>query len=279
MAAEKHIPVHLDVHADIVRVVQLTDSHLDGEAGGKLLGMDTDHSLQAVISQVLREYPQSDLVLATGDLADGGAAHAYVRLAEYLERFSCPSFWLPGNHDVRVAMESGCTGSSQMGREIRAGRWQIVMLDSQIPGAVGGGLGTDELAFLEGALQTATAQELHTLVVLHHHPVLMGSEWIDEQIVVDADELFAVIDRYPAAKAVLWGHVHQERDEQRKTARLLSTPSTCVQFAPGSVDFKADDKPPGYRWLELHPDGRLETGVCRVTDVEFTVDLERGGYL
>ncbi|MCR9105450.1 MAG: 3',5'-cyclic-AMP phosphodiesterase [Gammaproteobacteria bacterium] len=279
MAADQHTPVTLDPRDEVVRVVQLTDSHLDGEPGGKLLDMDTDHSLQAVITQVLAQRPHNDLVLATGDLADGGAAPAYVRLAGYLERFSCPSFWLPGNHDVREAMERGCSGQSRMGREILIGNWQILMLDSQIPGAVGGGLGTEELAFLERSLQAATEQGLHALVVLHHHPVPMGSEWIDEQVVVDADEFFAVTDRYPAAKAILWGHVHQERDEQRNTARLLSTPSTCVQFAPGSVDFKADDKPPGYRWLDLHPDGRIETGVARVTDVHFTVDLQRGGYL
>ena len=57
------------------------------------------------------------------------------------------------------------------------------------------------------------------------------------------------------------------------------SPSTCVQFAPGSKSFKVDNQPPGYRWLELHIDGRLETGVSRVLDTQFTVDLDSGGYL
>jgi Icc protein len=26
-------------------------------------------------------------------------------------------------------------------------------------------------------------------------------------------------------------------------------------------EFALDDKPPGYRWLELYPDGVLETGI------------------
>ena len=60
---------------------------------------------------------------------------------------------------------------------------------------------------------------------------------------------------------------------------LVISTSTCVQFAPGSAGFKADDKPPGYRWLALHGDGRIETGVSRVTEVAFTVDLDSGGYL
>ncbi len=60
---------------------------------------------------------------------------------------------------------------------------------------------------------------------------------------------------------------------------LMASPSTCVQFAPGSAGFKADDQPPGYRWLELRADGSIETAVSRVTDAEFFVELDSGGYL
>jgi Icc protein len=43
--------------------------------------------------------------------------------------------------------------------------------------------------------------------------------------------------------------------------RLLSTPSTCAQFRPGSDSFAIDERPPGYRWLDLRADGRLDTEV------------------
>ena len=70
-------------HGGVVNLVQLTDTHLCRDPGGTLLGMDTDHSLQAVIDLARRERPQIDAVLATGDLSDGGAEQAYVRLREY----------------------------------------------------------------------------------------------------------------------------------------------------------------------------------------------------
>ena len=73
--------------------------------------------------------------------------------------------------------------------------------------------------------------------------------------------------------------MHQEIDTERNGVRLLASPSTCVQFAPGCENFKADAKPPGYRWLDLAPGGEVTTGVSRVADVEFVVDLESGGYL
>ena len=37
------------------------------------------------------------------------------------------------------------------------------------------------------------------------------------------------------------GHVHQESDAVISGIRMLTTPSTCVQFAPGSEDFALDD--------------------------------------
>lgn len=264
---------------DPVRVVQLTDTHLCREPGGTLLGMDTDHSLQAVIDQVVAERPVIDLILGTGDMADGGARQAYERLQGYFEQFSCPGFWLPGNHDDRGAMEAVNSGVARLRRELRVARWQVLMLDSQVPGEVGGSLGEDELAWLEAALREASAAGLHSLVCLHHQPVPIGCEWLDEQMVADADAFFAVLDSYPCVKGVLWGHVHQQVDRQHGNISLMASPSTCVQFAPGSAGFRADDQPPGYRWLDLHDDGRIDSGVSRVRDVEFTVELDSGGYL
>ena len=67
-------------------------------------------------------------------------------------------------------------------------------------------------------------------------------------------------------------------DQQRKGVRLLASLSTCVQFAPGSEEFQVDHEAPGYRWLRLYPDGRLETAVSRVTDIDFEIDYTIKGY-
>ena len=64
----------------------------------------------------------------------------------------------------------------------------------------------------------------------------------------------------------------------RGNVRLLASPSTCVQFTPGSEDFAVDTLAPGYRWLRLLPDGTLETGVARVTGIDFEIDYSIKGY-
>ena len=279
MPQTRHSIQFVDAPGDAVRVVQLTDTHLCQAPGGTLLGMDTDHSLQAVINLVQNERPGVDLLLGTGDLSDRGAREAYERLQDYFDQFSCDSFWLPGNHDDRGAMEAAVHSPARLCKEIRVSRWQVLLLDSQNPGEVGGELGPAELALLEEALRTARDEELYTLVCLHHQPVAIGSVWLDKQMVVDAPAFFDVLDRYPGVRGVLWGHVHQQIDRQRNGVSLMASPSTCVQFAPGSDGFKADDLAPGYRWLDLHGDGRIETAVSRVQDIQFTVELDSGGYL
>ena len=69
----------LSAAGDTIRVLQITDTHLKADVGGTLLGIDTDHSLQAVIELVKNEYDTPDVLLVTGDLADSGARDAYRR--------------------------------------------------------------------------------------------------------------------------------------------------------------------------------------------------------
>jgi len=257
--------------------VQLTDTHLKAYSGGTLLGLDTDASLQAVVDLVQDEYAAPDLLLGTGDLADSGAEDAYRRLEGYFGQITDAHYWLPGNHDLSHVMRT-VAGADRLPEEIRIGNWQILMLDSQIPGEVGGHLGGGELERLDASLSLGRRDELNALVCLHHQPVPIGCTWLDQQMVSDSRAFFDVLSRYPGARGVLWGHVHQELERIRDGLLLMCSPSTCVQFLPGQEDFALDSLAPGYRWLELHRDGRIDTGVSRVRGYHFDLDHEAGGY-
>lgn len=87
---------------------------------------------------------------------------------------------------------------------------------------------------------------------------------MDTMILDNAGEFFAVLDRHPQVKVVLHGHTHQVADVEFKGKRVLGTPSTCIQFRPASRTFALDAEQPGYRWLDLGPDGSVATGICRV---------------
>jgi len=257
-------------------LVQLSDSHLFAEAGGRLLGMDTCDSLQQVIQRVLDEQPQVDLLLATGDISQDGSSESYLRFRQKTAQIPGAQRWFAGNHDDMPTMRQVCAGSDLLEPVIDLPGWRIILLDSSIPGTVAGQFSAEQLTLLEQSL--ASAGERHVLISFHHHPIPVGCNWLEPIGLRNPAALFAITDRYPRVKAMLWGHVHQEIDQQRKGVRLLASLSTCVQFAPGSEEFQVDHEAPGYRWLRLYPDGRLETAVSRVTDIDFEIDYTIKGY-
>ena len=261
----------------VIRVLQITDTHLFADSSGCLLGLNTEQSLQAVIAKIQAEHLQSDLILATGDLTHDGTPAAYQRIFSHLESFGLPVFCLPGNHDEALTLQQSLNdGLIQYVEHAHHGNWHFIFLDSTIPDSEKAHLTQETLQTLEKHLQSAP--DTNTLICLHHQPVPTGSEWLDTMAVDNASEFLALLEKHSQVRGVLWGHVHQQFDGRYKNIKLMSSPSTCVQFLPGSKDFAVDAATPGYRWLELYPDGRIETGVERLDVLPGRIDIASSGY-
>lgn len=258
-------------------MVQISDCHLFANTDGRLLGLNTEESLRLVLERVTRDQSHIDVILATGDLSQDGTPTAYRRFQQHLERFNAPSYWLQGNHDLTEPMVNTLGGRSHLSPcLIELGEWRIIMLNSSVEHQVPGYFQPSELVYLQEMLVASKGHP--TMVCLHHHPLPMGCTWLDTQVVKNAADFWQVVDAFDHIRVILWGHVHQESDQLRNGVRLLSVPSTCVQFKPYSHDFAVDDVAPGYRWLDLYPDGRVETAVSRVDGVKFEVDFSVKGY-
>ncbi|MGH8280820.1 MAG: 3',5'-cyclic-AMP phosphodiesterase [Gammaproteobacteria bacterium] len=241
-----------------VRLLQITDTHLFAEPGKTLYGVNTRESLRRVLDAAMLR-PEPDLVLATGDLVHDESPAGYHVLADMLQTLNVPVAAIAGNHDALDPLHSIENPNIHVGGVHTLGAWQIILLNTLASGKVGGHLDEAELEFLEAALiQTA---ESFVLVVLHHQPVSIGSAWLDRIALDNADEFFDVVDRFKNVRAVLWGHIHQTFESKRQGVRLMATPSTCVQFLPGSKDFAVDTKPPGMRWLTLYTNGQIDTEI------------------
>ena len=246
----------------MMRILHFTDTHLFADPAQVSHGVRPDATLRAVLAAARHE---KDCVAAvvTGDLVHDEPA-AYGRLRGHFSTLGMPVYCLPGNHDVPAAMgEQLAAPPVHWTRSARHGSWLLVFLDSTVPGEVGGHLGPGELDALDRLL--AAHDDVHALVCLHHPPRPCGCAWLDGNLNLDnPQDLFEVLDGHRNVRALLWGHIHQEYDEERRGVRLLATPSTMVQFLPDAREFGLDDRPPGYRWLALGEDGRVESGVVRV---------------
>ena len=74
-------------NAETVRIVQVTDPHLFQSTDGALLGMNTEESLECVLSLVREKTPEFDLSLATGDISQDGSDESYFRMRDKLQAF------------------------------------------------------------------------------------------------------------------------------------------------------------------------------------------------
>ncbi|WP_460994636.1 phosphodiesterase [Spongiibacter taiwanensis] len=254
-----------------LHVVQISDCHLGGRAGETLLGLDTDRSLEVVLQQVAGG-AKPDLLIVSGDISSDGQVDAYHRLKARLQGMAGAMVWLPGNHDDAVQMRAAIGAEIMPGSLLLEG-WQFVFLNTAVPGQVGGRLAASELE----KVRLAASSGMPTLIFMHHHALPVGSDWLDEQRVSNADELFSLIGGQTHIKALVCGHVHQESDQNAEGIRQISTPSSCIQFAPGSEDFALDSINPGYRCFALHGNGTFETQVKRVAG-NFAVDHSARGY-
>jgi 3',5'-cyclic-AMP phosphodiesterase len=241
-----------------MKILQLSDTHLYGDANGKLRGVATYYTAEAVLRAALAACADYRALLVTGDLVQDDA-DGYLRFRSVFAHVPRPVLCIAGNHDVPDAMRQQLQGAPfQIGGAFCADGWRVVMLDSYWEGRVGGRLAHAELARLEAEL--ADERE-HVMVCLHHHPISMGSRWLDPIGLDNYEEFWQIIDAHANVRAIAWGHVHQEYHGSRNGVQLFATPSTGAQFLPGSDTFAIDKRPPAYREFDLHADGRVESAV------------------
>jgi Icc protein len=264
-------------HEGPIRLLQLSDFHLLRDPAETMMGINTEQSFKSVVYAASRDHGPADLVLMTGDLAQDASPEVYARLRDYLQAVDVPVCCIPGNHDELELMQSYLLSDSiYLGGEILLGSWQIICLDSTVLDSAGGYLRRDQMAFLESALDSAAG--LYTLVCLHHSPLPTHSQWLDTMRLGNGEEFIGLLQNRKRVRAVVFGHVHQAMDIWEGDLRLLACPSTCFQFKPGSSDFALDAAAPGYRWLDLHPDGAVATGVVRLASLPTGLNLASPGY-
>ena len=84
--------------------------------------------------------PKPDIVLATGDLVDGGKPEEYALLRRLLAPLAMPVYLIPGNHDARDAMREGFPDHTYLPRTgflhytIENLPVRLIALDTLIPG-------------------------------------------------------------------------------------------------------------------------------------------------
>lgn len=229
-------------------------------------------ALEQAWQQLEAEGLLPDRLLITGDLCQDESWGGYVRLAELLAASPLaalpPPWLLSGNHDhgLRLRAALGRRAVIAPAEIVEAG-WQVLLLDSQLPGRVEGRLGARQLAWLDRRLQ---ASDLPLLVAVHHPPLAIGDPMLDRLALADGP---ALLDRLRACgrlRGLLFGHVHQHWQGQLWSlgpgvadVPLLACPSTLCSFPAVQPCPLGRPDDPGARLLELSSSGGIRQRLLR----------------
>lgn len=258
-----------------IRIVQLTDPHLGSDIDYRQSGINTYDSLRETLSAIKKTI-NPELVVATGDISGDGYPESYELFQKVLLEAQIDFCWLPGNHDNKQLMDQ-VFKKAPFRLTVEVGQWNLMMLNTSEYNRVGGQVPQEVMEQLASALEESPSRP--TLVFTHHPAIDLGCTWLDRQKIRNGDELLGILGPQDNVKALLSGHVHQEYSgKSPEGIPIYSTPSTCFQFKPRSRDFALDGLPPGYRWIDLYPDGQFQTGVNYLESFAQTVDKSCVGY-
>jgi Icc protein len=246
----------------VLKLTQITDLHLGSSIDSTCRNLQTYKTLQSVLSAINEDGREEHRLLITGDIASNAQPGAYRLLDQLLSAKQKQALWLPGNHDCIDLMHKNLKNFPYI-PVFEASHWAIIMLDSSITGHPGGMISQSEMQRLERHLTEMADKNI--LVAMHHSPIEVGSHWVDQHRTVNYPQLYRLLASHGKVKAVINGHIHQQYEADWDGISVYSTPSTCFQFEPKAAEFTLGDQPPAYRWIELHDDGHVNTGVRYVT--------------
>ncbi|WP_246009062.1 metallophosphoesterase [Vreelandella nanhaiensis] len=225
----------------LMLIAHLSDLHLYTERSETgQAPPDIRYIVEQIVSDLLSLEPRPDLVVISGDLADGGTDDDYQLIRQLLTPLPMPIMAVPGNHDRREAMRrvlGGWLVGLQEGKflhsRVNINGVTLLGLDSVIVGKPQGALCRERLNWLEGELRKA--QPL-TFLVMHHPPFMTGNPHWDAYSLIEGRERFRqIIDASP--KRILCGHIHQPLHTQwgPHYGAIAGSPAFQYNLVPGSA--------------------------------------------
>ncbi|MEO8384119.1 MAG: phosphodiesterase [Betaproteobacteria bacterium] len=246
-------------------ICQISDLHIKTPDKLSYRVVDTSGMLKRCVDHILALTLPPDIVVATGDLTDGGRPDEYAHLRELLAPLSMPVYLIPGNHDHRQNMLDAFTDHAYLRQSppfiqyaIENLPMRILALDTVIAENSGGELCETRLAWLVAKLQAAPDRP--TVIIMHHPPFKTFIAHMDNIGLANAEKLKAIVSKYPQVERILCGHLHRPIQARWAGTLVSTSPSPAHQVA---LDLRDDGpsrfvmEPPGYQLHKWHPDTGL----------------------
>lgn len=252
-----------------VHLLQISDTHCYADDDTPLewtkAPIYPNKTVQRIRNVLAAEAAAFDAMIISGDLAQEETVHTYRRINQLFRQFPLPVYTLPGNHDKPAMMRECLQKPLQVAHQAYFNGWRCLFIDTNEPKRPEGHMSDQQFRQLHSHLQTLRTDEF-AVIFMHHHPIDIGSAWMDVMGLQQRDRFWALLSDYPQVKAVFCGHIHQEFSGEYqypngRSVAVWGTPSTCVQLKPQREQLEFDHMCPAWREISLLQDGRIATRV------------------
>jgi hypothetical protein len=231
-----------------------------------------------------------DAAFIKGDIADRGLPKQFADAADAFSKFEMPHHAFLGNHDYYARNNSihgqeglevdgyALLGQPPAPRTVNLGGWQLILLETAIPGDHHGEFDDERRYWLDQSLAQSREAAVPTLILMHHQPVppehagrYPNTIGINPH---DSLALFELIGSNPHVRGVLIGHTHRNR--VRRYAESGDVPFIEVNCTK--------DYPGGFGHYRLFDDGSFRQQVHRTSTARALAHSTRcatffqGGY-
>lgn len=217
-------------------IAQISDPHITIATGAAHPDADPALRLQQAVTHLQRLPTPPDVLLITGDCANGGSLAEYQRLRTLLRPLPMPVYVIPGNHDDRhqILALFGPQGSAALPGFVQYvvddQPVRLIGLDTQVPRRDEGQLCAQRLAWLEQRLAEAPTRP--TVIFMHHPPFATGLAVLDQIGLLDAEAFGAIVARHPQIERIVAGHVHMTLLRRFQGTLAMTCAATTAQLLP-----------------------------------------------
>lgn len=221
----------------LLTFVHLSDTHIHADPSytGEFVNFTSRDHVTAMVQHINTLPFPVDFVLHTGDvMTDPTSPEEYDVAREILSTLKFPVYYLAGNHDRSMWLQTGLLGrdparaNRRHAYQFDVNGVQIVCLDSSIEGGASGEIDAGQLEWLETICESPDPRPL--VVALHHNTLPLEAPWLDTIMLTNGAAVHAVLLKAKhRLRGVFFGHIHENTITIRDGITYVSTLSGWFQ--------------------------------------------------
>lgn len=214
-------------------IAQISDCHIARPRRAAYGEVNAEELLYRAVEAIRAMPAAPDLILATGDITDGGRPEEYEVFRQIMSKFNVPVLPVVGNHDDRDALATAFNLSSRFSTQpgfiqyaVDGFPVRILVIDTATPRSGEPSLCAERLAWIETELSRDKGP---TLIAMHHPPFPAGVQWMEPKNVEWARPLAGIVKTHSNIVRVVCGHVHRPMTVSWAGTVSMAAPSTAHQ--------------------------------------------------